>query len=143
MPNGEFLKGKYWKREEFREAVKKSARREAGKIPPKPQEQINLYLQRLYKGLRGKELPEEKIRGGFLEGFRRFIRRLYKGLTGKELREELIRKSLPERFRRFIIYKIKKEYFFNLHELIDNDLNEIFKYAYISILSQSKKIHKE
>jgi hypothetical protein len=56
MTNGEFLKGKYWKREEFREAVERSARREAGKIPPKPQEQINLYLQRLYKGLTGKEL---------------------------------------------------------------------------------------
>jgi hypothetical protein len=114
MPNGEFLKGKYWKREEFKKAVERSARREAGKIPPKPQEQINLYLQRLYKGL-----------------------------TGKELREELIRKGLPERFRRFIIYKIKKEYFFNLHELIENDLNKIFKYAYISILSQTKKIPQE
>jgi hypothetical protein len=114
MTNGKFLKGKYWSREEFRKAVERSAKREAGKIPPEPQEQINLYLQRLYKGLRD-----------------------------KELKEELITKDLPERFRRFIIYKIKKEYFFNLHELIENDLNEIFKYAYISILSQSKKVPKE
>jgi hypothetical protein len=98
MPNGEFLKGKYWKREEFREAVERSARREAGKIPPKPQEQINLYLQRLYKGLTGKELPEEKIR-----------------------------KSLPERFRRFIIYKIKKEYFFNPQEIKEDELNNLLK----------------
>jgi hypothetical protein len=69
MTNGEFLKGKYWKREEFRKSVARSARREAGKIPPKPQEQINLYLQRLYKGLTGKEL----IRKTLPERFVRFI----------------------------------------------------------------------
>jgi hypothetical protein len=127
MTYGDFLKGKYWKREEFREAVEKSAKIEAGKIPPKPQEQINLYLQRLYKGLTGKELPEEKIKGGFLEGFRRFIRRLYKGYTGKELREELIRKGLPERFKRFIFYRIKKEYFFNPQEIEEGELNNLLK----------------
>jgi hypothetical protein len=127
MSYGDFLKGKYWKREEFRETVERSARREADKIPPKPQEQINLYLQRLYKGLTGKELPEEKIRGGFLEGFRRFIRRLYKGLTGKELREELIRKNLPERFKRFIFHRIKKEYFFNPQEIEEGELNNLLK----------------
>ena len=98
MPNGEFLKGKYWKREDFREAVARSARREAGKIPPKPQEQINLYLQRLYKGL-----------------------------TGKELREELIRKGLPERFKRFIFYRIKKEYFFNPQQIKEDELNNLLK----------------
>jgi hypothetical protein len=37
MTNGEFLKGKYWERKEFREAVEKSSKREAGKIPPKTQ----------------------------------------------------------------------------------------------------------
>jgi hypothetical protein len=98
MPNGEFLKGKYWKREEFREAVARSAKREAGKIPPKPQEQINLYLQRLYKGL-----------------------------TGEELREELTRKGLPERFKRFIVYRIKKEYFFNPQEIKEDELNNLLK----------------
>jgi len=98
MPNGEFLKGKYWKREEFRKAVERSAKREVGKIPPKPQEQISLYLQRLYKGL-----------------------------TGKELREELIRKGLPERFKRFIIHKIKKEYFFNPQEIKEDELNNLLK----------------
>jgi len=104
MSNGEFLKGKYWKREEFREAAARSARREVGKIPPKPQEQINLYLQRLYKALTGKELREDK-----------------------ELREELIRKGLPERFRRFIIYRIKKEYFFNPQEIKEDELNNLLK----------------
>ena len=98
MSNGEFLKGKYWPREEFRNAVERSARREAGKIPPKPQEQINLYLQRLYKGL-----------------------------TGKELKEEKIRKGLPERFRRFIIHRIKKEYFFNPQEIKEDELNNLLK----------------
>jgi hypothetical protein len=98
MTNGEFLKRKYWKREEFRKAVEKSARREAGKIPPKPQEQTNLYLQRLYKGLTGKELPEEKIR-----------------------------KHLPERFKRFIFYRIKKEYFFSPQEIKKEEINEILK----------------
>lgn len=98
MTNGEFLKGKYWKIEEFREAVARSAKREAGKIPPKPQEQINLYLQRLYKGL-----------------------------TGKELRKELTRKGLPERFRRFIIHRIKKEYFFNPQEIKEDELNNLLK----------------
>jgi hypothetical protein len=98
MPNGEFLKGKYWKREEFREAVEKSAKREAGKIPPKPQEQINLYLQRLYKGI-----------------------------IGKELGEELIRKGFPERFKRFIFYRIKKEYFFNPQEIEEGELNNLLK----------------
>jgi hypothetical protein len=98
MTNGEFLKGKYWPREEFRNAVERSAKREAGKIPPKPQEQINLYLQRLYKGL-----------------------------TGKELKEEKIRKSLPERFRRFIIRRIKKEYFFNPQEIKEDELNNLLK----------------
>ena len=98
MTNGEFLKGKYWPREEFRKTVERSAGREAGKIPPKPQEQINLYLQRLYKGL-----------------------------TGKELKEEKIRKGLPERFRRFIIHRIKKEYFFNPQEIKEDELNNILK----------------
>jgi hypothetical protein len=98
MTYGDFLKGKYWKRKEFRETVEKSAKREAGKITPKPQEQINLYLQRLYKALTGKELPEAKIR-----------------------------KGLPERFKRFIIYRIKKEYFFNPQEIEEDELNNILK----------------
>jgi hypothetical protein len=98
MTYEDFLKGKYWKREEFREAVEKSAKREAGKIPPKPQEKINLYLQRLYKGLTGKELPEAKIR-----------------------------KDLPERFRRFIFHRIKKEYFFNPQEIEEGELNNLLK----------------
>ena len=98
MSNGEFLKEKYWPREEFRNAVERSARREAGKIPLKPQEQINLYLQRLYKGL-----------------------------TGKELKEGKVRKDLPERFRRFIIRRIKKEYFFNPQEIKEDELNNLLK----------------
>jgi len=98
MSNGDFLKGKYWKRGEFRKTVEKSAKREEGKIPPKPQEQINLYLQRLYKGL-----------------------------IGKELEEELIRKDLPERFKRFIFHRIKKEYLFNPQEIKEDELNNLLK----------------
>jgi hypothetical protein len=109
MANGKFLKRKYWEREEFREAAKRSARREKGKIPPKPREQINLYLQRLYKGL-----------------------------TGKELRKELTRKGLPERFRRFILYIIKKEYFFNPQEIREDDLNNILKNIVIGDFAESR-----
>jgi len=109
MTNGDFLKGKYWKKEEFREPVARSARKEVGKIPPKPQEQINLYLQRLYKAL-----------------------------TGKELREELIRKSLPERFKRFIVYRIKKEYFFNPQEIKEDELNNLLKNILLGNFAEQK-----
>ena len=98
MIEGRFLKGKYWKRGEFRELVKRNSRREKGKIPTKPEEQITLYLKRLYKGLTGKELEKEKIE-----------------------------KGLPERFKRFLIYKIRKEYFFNPQFLSKEKLQEIFK----------------
>jgi uncharacterized protein YneF (UPF0154 family) len=104
-----FLKEKYWERKEFREAVGRSARRGAGRLPPEPQEQINLYLQRLYKGL-----------------------------TGKELREELIRKGLPERFRRFIIHRIKKEYFFNPQEIKEDELNKILKNILLGNFAEQK-----
>ena len=99
MTNGKFLKRKYWGRKEFIEAVERSAKRVTkGKLPSKPQEQINLYLQRLYKGL-----------------------------TGKELGKELTRKSLPERFKRFILDIIKKEYFFNPQKIKEDELNNILK----------------
>ena len=109
MTEGEFLKNKYWGDEKFREVVKRSSKREKGKIPPKPEEQINLYLKRLYKGLTGKELEKEKIE-----------------------------KGLPERFKRFLLYKIRKEYFFDPGSLSEERLQEIFKEIIIGNYAESK-----
>jgi len=106
---GKFLKRKYWGGEKFRETIGRSVKREIGKIPPQAEEQINLYLQRLYKGLSGKELSEEKIR-----------------------------KDFPERFKNFIINKIEKEYFFNPQKIGDDKLNEIFKNIIIGNFAELK-----
>lgn len=59
-----FLKGKYWEKEEFREAVERSAKREKEKRPQTLEEKISSHLKRIERILekeRGKELFRETI----------------------------------------------------------------------------------
>ena len=73
-PEGDFLKGKYWGKSEFRDVVDKTIEKEARlaeedefDVPQKPGEKIPHYLERIEK-IAGRVDPKSKERGKlFLE----------------------------------------------------------------------------
>ena len=113
MQEGRFLKNKYQKNLEFKEAVKRATKAETRKEKTKPpstlEEQIKVYLKRLYKGL-----------------------------TSKISEERQIDKSISERFKQFLIHKIKNRYFFNPRSLQEDKIQEIFKNIKLGNYAESK-----
>ncbi|MEM0476228.1 MAG: hypothetical protein QW367_01130, partial [Candidatus Aenigmatarchaeota archaeon] len=148
---GRFLRRKYWGEEKFRRGVEKAVRRakkrgKIEKIPPKPEERIEIYLKRFREILEEKDERKRKFK---IEALKRFLYRRYiikpenipdeyfknvllgnfaerLGYTREQLNNPEIKKHVIEQFKiatgeDFETYQIPKEEKEQLRTQIIND----------------------